>query len=195
MIIFILGLLIFFAVHGLSVVPVQKAMVQDRIGGQRNYRIAHGALSVVAIGLIIYGWQMADYIQIYRPLTWVKHLVLLLMAPVFMLLIAQFLPGRIKMTLKYPALIAVKIWALSHLLANGHLTAVLFFGLILVWAGMARMAKKRAGDVGAPVGAFGLLPEPKLKNDIIAVVGGLVLYVLMLKLHPILIGVAVLPGA
>src|SRR4029077_4411274 len=46
--------------------------------------------------------------------------------PVFPLLLAAYLPGRIKTALKDPMLAATKFWALAHLLVNGALGDVLF---------------------------------------------------------------------
>ena len=56
------------------------------------------------------------------------------MLPVFPLLLATYLPGRIKAAVKHPMLTATKAWALSHLLANGMLADVLLFGGFLAWA-------------------------------------------------------------
>jgi len=84
-------------------------------------------------------------------------------------------------------LIAVKAWALAHLLVNGTLAGVLLFGGFLVWAVGDRISvKRRSGPGSAPQ-----LPKTAL-NDGIVIVGGLALYVAFaFWLHPILFGVAV----
>jgi uncharacterized membrane protein len=113
---------------------------------------------------------------------------LLLMLPVFPLLAAAYLPGRIKAALKHPFLVAVKLWAAAHLLANGTLADVLLFGSFLAWAVADRISLKRRPQRPLP-GA----PERPM-NDLIAVVAGLVLYgVFVTWLHQWLIGVAPLP--
>jgi uncharacterized membrane protein len=94
------------------------------------------------------------------------------MLPVFPLLLAAYLPGRIKTAAKQPMLAAVKFWALAHLLANGLLADVLLFGGFLAWAVVDRISLKRrpassATPPGAPPGRF---------NDVIAVLLGLALY-------------------
>ena len=43
------------------------------------------------------------------------------------MLLAAYLPGRIKRAAKHPMLLAVKLWALAHLLVNGNLADVLLF--------------------------------------------------------------------
>jgi uncharacterized membrane protein len=91
------------------------------------------------------------------------------MLPVFPLILAAYLPGRIKTTMKHPMLAAVKFWALAHLLANGTLADVLLFGGFLAWAVVDRISLKRRTQViaTAPPGKF---------NDAIAIVAGLILY-------------------
>ena len=85
-------------------------------------------------------------------------------------------------------LLAVKFWAAAHLLANGSLADVLLFGGFLAWAVADRISVKRrsaaeAHDVpGAPAGPA---------NDVIAVLGGLLVYaVVLLWAHRWVIGVS-----
>lgn len=81
-------------------------------------------------------------------------------------------------------LVAVKAWALAHLLVNGDLGSLLLFGSLLVWAVYDRIAVKRRGDQGAAgVESFG-------RNDVIVIVIGTIGYVAILWLHDSIIGVA-----
>ena len=107
------------------------------------------------------------------------------MLPVFPLFLAAYLPGRIKTTLKHPMLVAVKLWALSHLLSNGMLADVVLFGGFLAWAVIDRISLKRRP----------LRPNPSTSpgrfNDFIAIGAGLALYVIFLLWgHEHLIGVS-----
>jgi uncharacterized membrane protein len=105
---------------------------------------------------------------------------------------AAYLPGRIRRTLKHPMLAGVKVWALAHLLANGDLGSILLFGAILAWAVAARISVKRR-DEAVPHGAP-LEPPSGLRNDALAVAIGTVAYLaFVIWLHPLLIGVPVLP--
>ncbi len=50
----------------------------------------------------------------------------------------------IKARLYHPMVLAVKVWALAHLLANGGLADVLLFGAFLLWAALSfRAARAR----------------------------------------------------
>ncbi len=101
------------------------------------------------------------------------------MLPVFPLLLAAYLPGRIKAAVKHPMLAAVKMWAFAHLLANGMLADLLLFGGFLIWAVADRISVKRRAVLRPLPG-----PPPGKFNDVIAVVGGLALYVVfVLWLH------------
>ncbi len=85
-------------------------------------------------------------------------------------------------------LVAIKIWALAHLLANGDAGGLLLFGSFLAWAVYDRIAVKKRGDLGAP------RIETFTRADAAALVAGTAAYVAMIFLHPILIGVPVFGG-
>ncbi len=107
------------------------------------------------------------------------------MLPVFVLLVAAYLPGRISRATRHPMLLAVKLWALAHLLANGTLADLLLFGGFLLWAAADRVSLKRRSH-GAPPQ---LAARPA--NDWIALLVGLVIYLAFFGfLHRWLIGVA-----
>jgi uncharacterized membrane protein len=137
-------------------------------------------VSLVGLLLIIWGYGLSreNPLVLYSLPGGFRHLAALLMLPVFVLLLATYLPGRIQHTARHPMLLAVKLWALSHLLAQsvtgGTLADVLLFGGFLAWAVADRISLKRRAQAGA------LRPVPALPagraNDIIALVGGLAIY-------------------
>jgi uncharacterized membrane protein len=82
-------------------------------------------------------------------------------------------------------LVAVKLWALAHLLANGMLADLLLFGGFLAWAVLDRISLKRRTPRATP-GA-----PPARANDAIAVIAGLAAYaIIAFHLHLRWIGVA-----
>lgn len=169
----IAGLLLFVGIHSIFFVAPG---LRDRAIAALGAVVWRGLFSAfAALGLVLivlgYGAARSDPIILYQPPLVLRYLNMLLMLAVFPMLLAAYLPGRIKTTLKHPMLAAVKIWATAHLLANGSLADVLLFGSVLVWAVADRVSLKRrpARDMtGAP---------PDRYNDLIAIVGGLVLYV------------------
>ncbi len=188
MIVLIAGLFLFFAVHSISIVGEGFRSQLVTKFGEGPYKGIYSAFAAVGLGLIIWGYGLAraEPVLLYVTPFWLRHVAMLLMLPVFILLIATYFPGKIKSLVKHPMLIAVKAWALAHLLTNGMLADVLLFGCFLAWAVVDRISLKKRTPREIPS-----LPSSKL-NDVIAVVGGLILYVVFaLWLHPLLIGMPI----
>jgi uncharacterized membrane protein len=186
----ILGLILFFGAHSVAIVsPRARDALAAKLGAQ-PWRIVYSLVSLVGFVLIVRGYAAArlDPQVIYTPPAFLRHVTALLMLPVFPLLLASSLPGRIKTATQHPMLAATKIWAFAHLLANGMLADVLLFGGFLVWAVLDRISLGRRPPKVLP------MAPPSKFNDAIAVVGGLVLYgVFVMWAHVHLIGVAALP--
>jgi uncharacterized membrane protein len=114
---------------------------------------------------------------------------MLLMLPVFPLLFATYLPGRIRAVMRHPMLAATKFWALAHLLANGSVADVVLFGSVLAWAVADRISLKRR-----PIRPAATLPAGRW-NDLIAIVAGLAIYAgFFLGLHRWLVGMPLIVG-
>ena len=187
MAVLIIGLVIFFGAHSIAIVsPEFRNRALQRLG-EVAWKGLYGLTSLAGFGLMVYGFGLARAapVVVYAPPYWMRYVTLLLMLPVFPLLIAAYLPGRIKTAAKHPMLAAVKFWAFAHLLANGRLPDVLLFGAFLAWAVLDRISLKRRPPKNvrtAPAGPF---------NDLIAVVLGLALYALTIGwAHVRLFGVA-----
>lgn len=177
MLMLIAGLVLFLGVHSVSIVSRSG---RDRLVQRLGEGPWKGLYSVIALAgfvLIIFGYAQAREtpVLLYSLPGGFRHLAALLMLPVFVLLVAAYLPGRIQRMAKHPMLLAVKLWALSHLLAQsatgGTLADVLLFGGFLIWAVADRISVKRRNVT---------VPQTKgsALNDGIAVVVGLAVYVL-----------------
>lgn len=190
MVLLILGLVLFLGIHSMSIVSVngRNRLVQQM--GEGPWKGLYSLVSLAGFVLIVVGYGAAREapVLLYTLPNGFRHLAALLMLPVFVLLLATYLPGRIQRTAKHPMLLAVKLWALAHLLANGTLADVLLFGGFLAWAVADRISVKKRAAVGLTRPAPAL-PGSKA-NDAIAVVGGLGLYVLFVVwAHAFLFGV------
>jgi uncharacterized membrane protein len=180
------GLIVFFAVHSVSIVadPWRNEMA-ERLG-ENAWKGIFAVISLVGLVLIVWGYGDArgEPVLLYTLPTWTRHLALLLLIPVFPLFVSTYFPGRIKDAVKHPTLVATKLWALAHLLANGMLADVLLFGAFLAWAVLDRISLKRRVPRAVPS------TPPSLKNDVISVVLGLTLYVTFaMWIHEWLVGV------
>ena len=187
MVLFLIGLVLFLGVHSVAIVaPAWRDAQAAR--NERAWKGGFALISIVGFVLLIYGYGLARQapVALWTPPAALRHVALLLMLPVFPLLLAAYLPGRIKRAARHPMLLAVKFWAAAHLLANGTLLDVILFGAFLVWAVLDRIAVKRRAVPRAIPGA-----PPSGRNDAIALLGGLVIYVVFLWWgHRWLIGVA-----
>ncbi|MGL4495109.1 MAG: NnrU family protein [Beijerinckiaceae bacterium] len=187
----IAGLMIFFAGHAVTMARSLRASLIQAMG-EGPYKLAYSAASAIGLVMIVWGfasYRASGYIPVWTPPKALTHIALLLNVPVFILLAAAYLPGRIKTAAKHPMLLAVKIWATAHLLANGDLGSMLLFGAFLAWAVIARISAKKRGE-SIPGNA---LVAPSARNDGLAIVVGLAAYALVaFWLHPLLIGVPVI---
>lgn len=185
----ILGLLLFFAIHLVPTSPSLRDGLVERFGASA-YKIGFSVLSLVGFVLIVLGYHKLQLMPgknpvLWDPPSWTRHIAFLLMLPAMILLVAAFVPSRIRTAVKHPMLSAIKAWALAHLLVNGDLGSLVLFGAFLAFAVYDRISVKRR-TVTVPAAPPGIL------NDLLVVAGGLALYVFMLVWgHGALIGVPI----
>lgn len=187
LVILIAGLVVFIGTHVTVSLRDFRARLVAKLG-EGPYKLVFSIVSVVSIVLI--GWGFADYrsagyIEVWSPPAWTRHLTDALMWPAIVLLVAAYVPGNIKRTLKHPMLAGVKLWAFAHLLANGDLGSIILFGSFLGWAVYDRISLKRRGDAGGPP-----IPIGGWRQDVAALVAGTLVYLgLGFTFHPLVIGV------
>lgn len=186
----IAGLLLFLAIH---FVPTRPALRNGMIGslGEGGYKGLFSVVSLIGLVLIVYGYGQARIApssvnpQLWVSPAWTRHVSYLLMLISFILLVAAYVPSRIRDRAKHPMVAAVKIWAFSHLLVRGDLAGVLLFGSFLAWAVYDRISLKHRANGRGPLGNA----PGTARGDVIAVVVGLALYGFMVVIgHAWLIG-------
>jgi len=183
----IVGLILFIGSHSVSIVSSSlRERIVSRIG-VIAWQALYSLIAIAGFIMIVHGFESARHTSaiLYQPPFWMRHVTLLLMLFVFPLLLATYLPGRIKSATKHPMLAATKLWAFAHLLANGSLADLVLFGSLLAWAVIDRISLKRRTALpvpGAPASRF---------NDVLAIVLGTGLYVgFLFGLHRALFGVS-----
>jgi len=184
----LLGLLIFLGVHSTRIVADGwRAQMIDRMGAL-PWKALFAVVSIIGFVFIVIGFRQAraESAVLYVTPGWTKHVTALLMVLAMVLFVAAYIPrNSFKARFHHPQVLAVKTWAISHLLAVGVLADVVLFGAFLVWAVVSFSAARRrdrANNVSyAPGNAIGTA---------IAVATGLVAWsVFALLLHGPLIGV------
>jgi uncharacterized membrane protein len=190
MLVMVIGLALFFAIHLVPTSPELRNGLVARFG-LMGYRAVFSILALIGLVLIILGFHKLQLHpgknpQLWVPPLWTRHITLALMLPAMIALVAAYVPSRIHTMLKHPMLVAIKLWALAHLLANGDLGALLLFGSFLAYAVYDRISVKRRhalGPLGDKTGPW--------FNDVIVLVVGMGLYLVFLMwAHQFLIGVS-----
>ncbi len=190
MLIMIIGLLIFLGVHSVRIVAEDWRTAQIQRMGELPWKAAYAVASIIGLAIAIwgYGQMRLDPTWLWFPPTGLKHAVSLFMIPAFILLVAAYVPcNHIQAKLGHPMLLAVKLWAFSHLLANGRLGDIVFFGAFLVWAILCFRSARRRTPAATPASA-------RIGSTIATVVVGLVAYfVFAMYLHIPITGMPAIP--
>lgn len=168
----IFGLLLFFGGHSAAIFAPQWRERMVLWIGAGAWRGAYSVISLLGLLVLMHGYSLARVSPIvwYTPPSWMHTVTRLLMVPVFPLLLAAYVPGRIQAAARHPMLVAIKLWACAHLLANGMAADVLLFGGFLAWAVIDRISLRRRPQRALPGAAASKW------NDAIVIVVGLALY-------------------
>lgn len=186
MLVFVLGLVLFFGIHSVRILaPGAREAGVARMGEPR-WKGFYALVSAVGFILILWGWSLyrPEAPVFYDPPAWGRHVAMAFVWVGFVLLAAAYLPaGHIRTRLRHPMLIGVGLWAIGHLLANGDLASMILFGVFLVYAAADIAAAARRGD--APPAFAGI------SGDLMALAIGTAAYAVVLWwLHGLLFGVS-----
>ena len=166
MISLLLAALFFIAIHlGVSGTVLRERIVA-RIG-PRAYMIGFSLASLVGIVWLIAAYRGAPYVETWGQLEWWKPVAIVLMLPAFLLVVVGLTTpnptavaqeklvdqpplGIVRVT-RHPFLVGVAIWAGVHLIGNGDVASLLFFGALTIVAatGTLIIDAKRRRELGA----------------------------------------------
>jgi len=183
MLLLALAVAFFAAVHLVPALPRLKAGLAARTG--RAWGPLYGIAATLGLVLIVLAFRAAPIVPVYDPPAWGRWVTLPVMAVAFQFAGVFLFRGRLRLILRYPLAIAVFIWGVAHLFANGDARALILFGGLAAY-GLAHFALGWAS---------GVRPEGPARagHDLMAAIAGLALYSLMVQLHPNIFGVTVLP--
>ena len=206
---------------GLSSDPVRSRIV-GRIG-ENPFRGLYSLVALLALGAMIAAYANASgQVYLWPPGPGVRHLPLLIM-PISLILIAggmttpnpsavgmednldrsDLVKGVLRIT-RHPMMWGIVLWAAVHILANGDLASMLFFGGLLLTAGVGsfhldrRMASSQGERWQRFAATTSYIPFAAIltgRQSLVfaelrrAVLLGLGIFVVLLLLHPYLFGV------
>jgi len=142
MFLLILGLILWVGAHYFKrLAPDARA----KLGEPGKGLVA--VLIVAGVALMIIGYRGADFIPVWHPPAFMIHINNLLMLLAFWIFGSSAAKGAKAWPAyktRHPQLLAVKIWALAHLLVNGDLASIILFGGLLAWAVVSVILINRA---------------------------------------------------
>lgn len=212
---FAAAMVLFLGSHALTARPALKASLVARLG-QRGFTLAYSVLSLALLGWVIVAAGRAPFVALWMPVAWQGWAALGLML-VASVLASQALAGVNPLSFgsraapfdperpgiaglsRHPLLLALALWALAHLLANGDLAHLLLFGPMgaFALAGMAVIdVRKRRSmpDWSALARNAPLIGWPRDGLPLWPTLAGVALWGAMILLHPVVIGPDPLAG-
>lgn len=126
------GVALFFGIHMLPAFSL-KAGIVNRLG-DASYKMAFSLVSFAGLGLMIYGFQLAEFVPLWSPASWGRSLTMSVMPVVVILLCAANAPSNIKRFTRHPMLIGITLWGALHLTANGDLASTILFSSFLCFS-------------------------------------------------------------
>jgi uncharacterized membrane protein len=194
----ILGLILFLGAHSVRVFADDWRTQKMAAWGDKAFKGVHALLSLLGFYLLVVGYGEArlQTVALWNPPMFTKHISLLLMLFASILLFAAYVPrNHFKMRLGHPMVLSVKVWALSHLLANGNLADVVLFGTFLIWSVLnfksarardrIQMQHTQSSDSASEE------VKPNLLASLVTLFGGMGLWALItFVLHAKVVGVA-----
>jgi len=156
-----LGLVLFLGIHSVRIVAddMRSRFIANR--GAGGWKGIYSIVSALGLAAIIWGYAAAraEPVVLWAPIPGMRHLAALLTFIAFIVLVAAYVPGNgFKARLHHPMALAVKVWALAHLLANNTLADLLLFGSFLLWAVLSFRAARQRDRIAGTVYAAGRLP-------------------------------------
>ena len=188
MALFLIGLFIFLASHSSRIFAESwRNKMIDQIG-EVKWKGLYTIISLLGFIVMVIGYGEArqNTIVLWQPNTFLIYIALVLNLVAFIFLAGSSPSNNaIRLKLKHPMILGIKVWALAHLLSNGTLVDLILFGSFLIWAVLDfRSARKR------PI----LVPEKaeiSTKATVITIASGVVLWIIFIfGLHQYLIGVS-----
>ena len=193
----ILGLVLFLGAHSVRIFADDWRSRTIEAWGEKTFKGIYAVVSLVGFYALIVGYSEARMqpFVIWHPPTATRHISVLLMLFASILLVATYIPrNHFKLRMGHPMILSVKVWALSHLLANGNLADLVLFGTFLAWSVLifrVSRARDRANAAAQSMEELAQVPQAKLTATLAAFVLGALLWAsITFHLHALVVGIS-----
>lgn len=168
----ILGLLFWAGAHLFKrVAPAKRAAM----GNAGRGIVTAGIL--IGIVLMVIGYKQADGTIFWGRGAATAGINNLLMLIAVYMFAASGMKTALARRIRHPMLIAVKVWALAHLLVNGDTPSFVLFGGLMAWAVVEVIVINRSNRDWTPPAAA------PARKEIIAIVASLVVFGVIAGVH------------
>ncbi len=194
MLLFILGLVLFFGIHMLPFYPEYRAQLIDKldsdtIDAEIMYKIIFSVISLLGLIFIGVGKGSMEFIGLWDIPVFFRYVAVVLILASFILMVAAYAPNNIKRYVPHPMLTGVIVWGVTHMLVNGDVVSLILFGSFVAYSVVAiKLANKRQQDISSEQEAQQQIPVVK---DAIVIGIAMFGFLLLLWLHKVLFGRAV----
>ena len=194
MLLFILGLIMFFGIHMLPFYPEYRALLiekidNDMIDGEGLYKVIFAVISLLGLIFIGIGKGSMEFIGLWNTPIFFRYITVVLIPVAFILMVAAYTPNNIKRYVPHPMLTGVIIWGATHIMVNGDVAAIILFGSFVVYSVVAiKLANRRLYDKNSQQDTQEKIPVVK---DAIVIGIAMFGFLLLLWLHKTLFGRAV----
>jgi len=205
----------FFLSHSLPIRAPLRPILVRRLGAT-GFGLAYSTLSIAVLAWLVMAAARAPYLPVWDWAPWQNHLALAVMLPVCLIVTlsvgrpnpfsfggarnADFdprCPGIVRFT-RHPLLVALALWAIAHLVANGDLAHILLFGTFAAFAilGGRLVDRRKRREMGAEWDSLWARVRAQSVAGQLSHVSalriglGLALYLALIALHPVVIGVS-----
>lgn len=193
----ILGLVLFLGAHSVRIFADDWRSRTIEAWGEKTFKGIYAVVSLVGFYALIVGYSEARMqpFVIWQPPIATRHISVLLMLFASILLVATYIPrNHFKVRMGHPMILSVKVWALSHLLANGNLADLVLFGTFLAWSVLifrVSRARDRANAAAQSMEELAQAPQAKLTATLAAFVLGALLWAsITFHLHALVVGIS-----
>jgi len=182
------GVVLWAAIHFVpSVLPGFRSKLISTMG-EKPYSGVFALVVLAALIMIIVGWRSSIPVVIYAPPGWGPNFAFLLMFAAVVLFGAAHARTNIKRVIRHPQLTGMLFWGIAHILSNGDSRSLILFGGLALWA---------AAEMSLINHREGVWVKPErasLRSEAIGATVGVVVFLVLIALHPYFAGVSPLPA-
>ena len=185
MIVLAAGLALFLGIHLVPAFPQSRRILVAK-WGENRYKGVFSLASALGLALIVAGYVLSgERTPLFAPVAEARAIAPFAMVVSFILFAAANMRGHLRQAIRHPMLLGLLIWSTVHFLANGDRKGTVLFGAFAAYALV---------DLGSAIARGAVKSfEPTAKHDVIAVAGGTLVALVVMTLHRVLFGPAVVP--